>query len=157
MNEYNGVLANDTKQCSMIILLKHHGIFPETGHVLRSKEKRKLIKYRRHRLRRDMQKKFLLKEKFLVGGSFSSPPVEFTRFFRVHLRCCGIYIQILSSVMSVVYRLVFISFELLLEILVVCSTRLPTKAQLVIIYHSCQFTSTLTEIKEMKNSTNTLN
>ena len=60
--------------------------------------------------------------------------------------------------MSVVYRLVFISFELqLLEISVVCSTCLPTIAQLVIIYHSCQFTSTLTEIKEMKNSTNALN
>lgn len=138
MNEYNGVLVNDTKQCSMIILLKHHGIFPETGYVLRSKEKRKLKKYWQHRLRHHTQKNFILKEKLLVGGSFSSPPVEFTKGpFKVSWY---IYIQILSSAMFA-FKLVYISFELLLEILVDCSTCLATIIQLVITIHVSSSTS----------------
>lgn len=138
MNEYNGVLVNDTKQCSMIILLKHHGIFPETGHVLRPKEKRKLIKYWQHRLRHHTQKNFISKEKLLVGGFFSSPPVEFTKgSFKVSWH---IYIQILSSAMSSI-KLIYISFELLLEISVDCSTCLATIIQLVITIHVSSSTS----------------
>lgn len=134
MNEYNGVLVNDTKQCTMIILLKHHGIFPETGHVLGSKEKRKLIKYWQHRLRHHTQKNFILKEKLLVGGSFSSPPVEVTKgSFKMSW-------QILSSAMFA-FKLVYISFELLLEISVDCSTCLATIIQLVITIHVSSSTS----------------
>ena len=83
-------------------------------------------------------KNFILKEKLLVGGSFSSPPVEFTKgSFKVSW---SIYFQILSSAMSVI-KLVYISFELLLEISVDCSTSLATIIQLVITTHVSSSTS----------------